>query len=65
MDKFFNKNVLITGGSSGIGLGLAKKLAALGTNIWILARKTDQLLAGKIEIEKFKIIKLSNTCKFS
>jgi 3-dehydrosphinganine reductase len=54
-DKFQNKNVLITGGSSGIGLALAKKLASLGANVWIVARHTDQLLLAKSEVERFTI----------
>jgi 3-dehydrosphinganine reductase len=55
MDKFNNKNALITGGSSGIGLSVAKKMAQLGTNVWILARRPDQLQLAKLEIEKFRI----------
>jgi 3-dehydrosphinganine reductase len=55
MNNFANKNVLITGGSSGIGLALAKKMASLGANVWILARHTDQLQIAKSEIEKSKI----------
>ena len=40
MSKFNNMNVVITGGSRGIGLSIAKKLAKDGANIAILA-KTD------------------------
>ena len=40
MSEFKNKNVVITGGSRGIGLSIAKKLASCGANIAILA-KTD------------------------
>ena len=40
MGEFNNKNVVITGGSRGIGLSIAKKLAKNGANIVILA-KTD------------------------
>ena len=40
MKEFENKNVVITGASRGIGLGIAKKLASEGANIAILA-KTD------------------------
>jgi len=40
MGKLNNKNAIITGGSRGIGLSIAKKLAKDGANIAILA-KTD------------------------
>lgn len=52
MKDFNGKLVLITGGSSGIGLALAKKLSALGADIWILARRLEQLQAAKDEMEK-------------
>jgi len=50
MKDFNNKLVLITGGSSGIGLALAKKLAALGANVYILARSADKLQIALAEI---------------
>ena len=40
---FSGKNIYITGGSSGIGLAAARKLAAKGTNILILARREEVL----------------------
>ena len=40
MENFKDKNVVITGASRGIGLGIAKKLASSGANIAVLA-KTD------------------------
>ena len=40
MNQFKDKNVIITGGSRGIGLSISKKLASQGSNIAILA-KTD------------------------
>ena len=62
MSNFKNKNVVITGGSRGIGLSIAKKLASHGSNIAILA-KTDiphPKLPGTIfsaakEIEEFGV----------
>jgi len=62
MNKFKDKNVVITGGSRGIGLSIAKKLASNGSNIAILA-KTDSphpKLPGTIfsaakEIEQFGV----------
>ncbi len=40
---FADKHVAVTGGSSGIGLALARKLAALGAHVTILARRPDAL----------------------
>jgi 3-dehydrosphinganine reductase len=42
---------LITGGSSGIGLAIARLLAQRGTNVWILARETDKLASALVEIK--------------
>lgn len=41
----------ITGGSSGIGLSLAKQFAGRGANVWIAARHMDQLALAQKEIE--------------
>ncbi len=51
---FNGKNIYITGGSSGIGLSAANKLAAKGANILILARRKDVLETATAEIETFK-----------
>ncbi len=40
---FQNIRALITGGSSGIGLALARQLAAQGAHVWILARDPEKL----------------------
>lgn len=50
--EFNNKTALITGGSRGIGLAVAKKMARMGVNIWILARDEVQLEMAKMEIRK-------------
>lgn len=50
--EFKNKTVLITGGSSGIGLSAAIKFAQGGANVAILARGKDRLDQAAAEIEK-------------
>ena len=50
-----NKLTLITGGSSGIGLALAKEITARGGNIAILARHADALEQAAAEIATCKV----------
>ncbi|KAE9008967.1 hypothetical protein PF010_g11147 [Phytophthora fragariae] len=45
------KHVFITGGSSGLGLALAKKYAQQGAKVSIVARGLDKLEESKTEIE--------------
>ena len=52
MLNFKDKKVWITGGSSGIGLELAKQLAALGSNICIFARDENRLKKASTEISQ-------------
>ncbi|MGB7539936.1 MAG: SDR family oxidoreductase [Anaerolineales bacterium] len=40
---FYGKKVLITGGSSGIGLALARQLVTRGANVWLTARDRTKL----------------------
>jgi len=54
MNTFSGKLVLITGGSSGIGLALAKQLMELGANLWIVGRSQEKIDHSLAEIEKFR-----------
>lgn len=45
------KLALVTGGSRGIGLAVAKELAARGASVWIAARDPERLALAKREIE--------------
>lgn len=42
-DPFANQIVLITGGSSGIGLELARQLSQQGAHVWLVARQASRL----------------------
>lgn len=50
-----NKRVLVTGGSSGIGLAIARQLAARGAHVWILARRPELLSQAAKEIEQARV----------
>jgi len=47
---FNNKNVIITGGSTGIGLATAKAFISKGANVWITSRKSENLQKAAEEI---------------
>ena len=46
---------MITGGSSGIGLAIAKQLVSEGTSVCLLARNEDKLEAARVELSQLKI----------
>lgn len=50
MKNFNEKTVLITGGSSGIGLAIGKRLSALGAHVWLLARDEKKLSQALLEV---------------
>ncbi len=43
--NFSEKNIIITGGSSGIGQSLVQELVNIGANIWIIARDEEKIMA--------------------
>ncbi len=49
---FQNKTVFITGGSSGINLGIARNFAAVGANLGICGRSQDKLDAASAELRE-------------
>ena len=50
--EYWNKKViLVTGGSSGIGLAAAKQLAAAGGHVWLTARRRELLESALKEVE--------------
>jgi|GEM_PF-165001 len=54
VDFYQNKKVLITGGSSGIGLALAKLFVQNRANVCILARNPDNLQKAVSHLEGFR-----------
>jgi 3-dehydrosphinganine reductase len=52
---YTDKLVLITGGSSGMGLSMAKQLAEQGASVFILARRQELLDSSIAEIKKHKV----------
>ncbi len=55
MKNFNDKNVMVTGGSSGIGLAVSRSLSALGAHVWILARDEGKLEDALGEIVAAKL----------
>jgi 3-dehydrosphinganine reductase len=50
LKSFEGKTVLITGGSSGIGLALAQLLAQSGARLWLLARRESELASANKQL---------------
>jgi len=53
--EFINKNVVITGGTTGIGLATAKAFINAGANVWITGRSAENLAKASAEINNPKL----------
>src|SRR5215217_8534585 len=53
--NFTGKNVIITGGTTGIGLATAKAFINAGANVWITGRKPENIKAASTEINSNKL----------
>ena len=51
-DLLKGKNILVTGGGSGLGLAMCHQLANFGANLWIAGRRLEKLEEAKAELEK-------------
>jgi NAD(P)-dependent dehydrogenase (short-subunit alcohol dehydrogenase family) len=61
---FTNKNVVITGGTTGIGLATAKAFINAGANVWITGRNAGNLEKASTEINSTKLFTVvSDTSK--
>ncbi|WP_449386835.1 SDR family NAD(P)-dependent oxidoreductase [Chryseobacterium lineare] len=58
--NFTDKNVIITGGSAGIGLATAKTFIAKGANVLITGRNTDSLQTASVKINSPKLKTLAS-----
>ncbi|XP_053695444.1 3-ketodihydrosphingosine reductase [Sabethes cyaneus] len=54
--QIYGKHVLVTGGSSGIGLWVAVECARLGADVTIVARNVEQLEKAKQQLDSCKLV---------
>lgn len=59
---FKNKVALITGGSRGLGLVIARQLCQSGANTALIARDTDELARAKAELDRYGTKVLTIQC---
>lgn len=59
---FHGKSVVITGGSRGLGLELARQLAAEGAQLTLLARNSDELARARRELASMGTDVFTATC---
>src|SRR5436305_2464590 len=62
-DHFYrNKVALITGGSRGLGLQIARELCGRGAKVSLLARSAEELASAKQDLERFNSAVLTVEC---
>jgi short-subunit dehydrogenase len=59
---FTDKVALVTGGSRGLGLQIARELCARGAKVSLLARDNEELASAKAQLERFKTEVLTVQC---
>lgn len=52
-DLLKGKNILVTGGGTGLGLAMSRRLAHYGADLWILGRRQEKLEEAKSELEQY------------
>ena len=62
-DTFKGKTALVTGGGTGLGFGMSKKISSLGGRVVIASRKIDLLIKAAEEIQTETGNEVSNNSK--
>jgi len=65
MQDFKGKTAVITGGASGIGLGMARAFAARGTNLVIADLNPEAMAAAQTELQTHNVEVITQTCDVS
>lgn len=60
--SFANRTIIITGGSRGLGLEMARLLAEEGANLAICARDADELDQAKAELRQYDVVIYTEVC---
>ncbi|HXP34251.1 MAG TPA: SDR family oxidoreductase [Chthoniobacterales bacterium] len=60
--SYRNKIALITGGSRGLGLEIARQICARGGNVALIARDSDELAGAKTDLDRFATEVLTMQC---